>query len=158
MFDRARVGVFSGVVVTAIAVAPLEAQIQGHVVIDGGPIGVSVVFGSRAPAVIEHRGVLRRPVRVPARYQPGMSRAELEHYLERIEYEYHYYRRISRHDAYLLFGWSEHQLEDYVHWLKDERRYLKNERKQFDRARREWRRQEREWERGHRGRGRGRGH
>jgi hypothetical protein len=146
-------GVRRGVVVLGVATvaavvgaSPAEAQVSGRVVFADGPIGVSIVFGDRPERVVVPARVVRRAA-IPARYRAGMSLYQLDLYLERIEHEYDYYRRMHPHDAYIYHGWSPGELRAYVRWLKDERRFLRDERRRLDRGLRGWERQ---------GRGRGR--
>ena len=83
-----------------------------------------------------------------------MSLWELERYLERIELEYDYFRRMDARDAYYEYGWSRHELRDYVRFLRDERRALRRER---DRLYELYRYERRGVDRPGRGNGRGRG-
>ncbi|MDX1495297.1 MAG: hypothetical protein R3253_14620 [Longimicrobiales bacterium] len=165
-----------------------DAQISGRVILQEGPIGVDVVFGPRPSVVVEYgerpRYQPRAPryrervveVRRPVRYHRGMTLVELERYLDWVEAEYRYFKRIHPDEAYYELGWTERELDRYVDWLKDERRFLKRERKELRKLYRQGRGWDRHdwdddwddddrWERdddrredrGRRGRGRGRG-
>lgn len=134
-------------------------QVSGRVVLAGGPIGVSVVFGPERARRVEYRQRTARVVRydapVPVRYRRGMSFYELERYLQHIEYEYDLYRRMHPSDAYYYFGWSRDELRDYVRWLRDERRFLRDEHKRLTRVYRIGYRDFDDRGRGFPGRGRG---
>jgi hypothetical protein len=159
MFTRQ--GVRKGVVVLGLAAVAAVVGVDrrmrrssGRVVFADGPIGVSIVFGDRHERVVVPTRVVRRAA-LPARYRPGMSLYQLDLYLERIEREYDYYRRMHPRDAYIHHGWSPRELRAYVRWLKDERRFLRDERRRLERGMRGWERdRDRDW--GDDGRGRGR--
>lgn len=153
-----------GIVALALGFAgPAEAQVSGRVVLSDGPIGLSVVFGNRHPAVALPGQVVRYPP-PPVVYRRGMTLRQLDLYLARIDYEYGLYRKMHPHEARRL-GWSVPELRAYVRWLKDERRWLREERRLLERGlygvdyrwERDW---DRDWD-GDRddrpGRGRGRG-
>lgn len=123
---------------------PAAAQISGRVILEEGPIGVDIVFGPRPSVVVEYgdgRYRDRRPQargrvvvvegRRPVRYHRGMSLVELERYLQWVEAEYRFFRRLHPYDAWERFGWTERELDRYVDWLKDERKFLKRERKEL---------------------------
>lgn len=131
MFARMLTAMVGGVMIAAGGATQAVGQVSGRVVLAGGPIGVSVVFGPDAPRPVAYRRVVRRDVPAPVRYRRGMTLRELEHYLERIEYEYDLYRRMHPDDAYYNFGWTRGQLRDYVRWLRDERRFLRDEHKRL---------------------------
>lgn len=132
------------VVATAAMTAPVTAQVSGRVIIEEGPIGVDVVFGSRPAVRVEYGD--RRPHyrdsgphyerRRPVRYVRGMSLLELERYMAWIESEYRYFRRLHPDDAYYQLGWTEYELDRYVDWLKDERKLLRKEHKWLRKAHR----------------------
>jgi hypothetical protein len=136
MFAKTVVGVVSGMVIAAAPTIPAAAQVSGHVVLGGGPIGLSVVFGPQATRVVEPRVHVRYEAPAPVRYRAGMSLRELEYYLERIDFEYELYRRMRPDEARYRFGWSRDQLRDYVRWLRDERNFLRDEQKRLLRSQR----------------------
>lgn len=148
----------TGMVITMGSGTRAEAQISGRVIFEEGPIGVDVVFGSRPRVVVEYGrtpryegAAPRYESRRPVRWRRGMSVFELERYLDWIEAEYHYFRRLHPYDAYDLYGWTEYELDRYVDWLKDERKFLRHEHERLTR------RHPGHHGRGARGRGRGRG-
>lgn len=158
MLTRTMVGLMGVVVFAAAGADQARAQVSGRVVLGSGPIGVSVVFGPEAARRVEHRRRVTRVVRyeapVPVRYRRGMSLAELVLYQDWIEREYDLYRHMHPDDAYYYFGWSRHELRDYVRWLRDERHFLRDEHKRLERL---YRAEYRYYD-DHPGRGRGRGH
>jgi hypothetical protein len=121
--------------------------VGGQVVLVGGPIGVSVVFGPEVARTVEPRRWVRYDSPPPVRYRRGMALAELDYYRERIEYEYDLYRRMRADDAYFHLGWTRGQLRDYVQWLRQERKFLRDEHKRLSRL----------YDHDFGGRGRGRG-
>ena len=153
MFGRALLVPMGMVAIAAMAATPLDGQLSGRVVLREGPIAVDVVFGPRHARTERYR-VVHREVHVPVRYRAGMSVWELERYLERIEYEYEYFRQLHPRDAYYEYGWTRDELRSYVRFLRDERRFLRAERERLY----ELHRADRDrWERPGRGGGRGRG-
>lgn len=134
---RTAFGLMGVVVIGAAGAAPARAQVSGRVVLESGPIGVSVVFGPEGARRVAHRRRVARVVRyeapVPVRYRRGMSLAELELYQDWIEREYELYRHMHPDDAYYYFGWNRDELRDYVRWLRDERHFLRDEHRRLER-------------------------
>jgi hypothetical protein len=146
MFARMLSGLVGGVVTLAVAMTPVTAQVAGRVVIAQGPIAADIVFGARRDAAVVHPRTVRYREPVVVRYRVGMSEAQLDRYLDRIEREYDLYRHMDDRRAWVELGWSHDQLREYVRWLRDERSYLRAEHARLERLER----------RGH-GRGHGRG-
>ena len=153
MFAKTLTGLTMVLGMGLLGTTPVEGQLRGRVVLHEGPIAVDVVFGP------QYRQTRARPVRriepVPVRYRVGMTLRELDHYLDRIEYEYDLYRRMSAREARFRLGWSRSELRSYVRFLRNERRFLRDERRRLER---EWRADAWRFERPGRGQGRGRGH
>jgi hypothetical protein len=141
------------VVIVSLSVAPAEAQLSGRVVLREGPIAVDVVFGPRYEPTRRYRPV-RRAAPAPVRYRVGMSLWELDRYFERIDLEYDLFRRMDPRDAFYDYGWTRHQLRDYVRFLRNERSFLRAERERLYRLHRAG---QYRIERPGRGQGRGRG-
>ncbi len=133
MYARTWATALVGLMAMTGAGAPAQAQVSGRVIFEEGPIGVDIVFGTRAPVVVEHRDApryehrARHGSRRPVRWQHGMSIVELERYLIWIEAEYRYFKDLHPEDAYYLYGWREWELVRYREWLKEERKFLRKQ-------------------------------
>ncbi len=136
----------------SVAATPVAAQVRGRVVVDEWPIAVDIVFGTPRATVVRRPRVVRRPEPEIVRYRPGMSLWQLERYLDRIEYEYDLYGRMSAERAAYELGWTHAQLHEYVRWLGNERRFLRAEHSRLERLERAAHKTH-----GH-GHGRGQGH
>jgi len=135
MITRTRGALLGGALAAIAAVAPVDAQVRGHAVVDGGAVRVNVAFGDLGAGHFGPTRVALRRSSFAGRRGAGMARFELERYLAHLDREYEILRSMSPREAHFRRGWTRQELQAHLRWLRQERREVRAELSRFERGR-----------------------